>query len=62
MQRTFRSDEEIEAQMVPQIVKVIYPLLIPVEQACIKIQAVNHERVTKAATEMWRSWRKAGQP
>jgi hypothetical protein len=56
MPRRRRSAEEVEAQMVPEIVKAIYPVLIPVEQQCITIQARNHEKVTKLATELWRSF------
>jgi hypothetical protein len=57
--RQRRSPEEVEAQMVPAIVKAIYPVLISVEQQSIQIRAANHKRVTELATELWRSFAKA---
>lgn len=47
---------ETERLMVPKLVEVIYPLLIPMEQQDVKIQAANHARMTKLATQLWRSF------
>ena len=48
------TDAEVEARMVPQIVEAIYPLLIPVEQQDMRIQASNHAHMTEIATVVWR--------
>lgn len=45
--------------MVPELVKAIYPVLIPVEQQCVQIQTENQKRLTELATELWRSFVKA---
>lgn len=50
------SPEEVEELMVPKIVEAIYPILIPMEQQDCAIQARNHERMTKLARQMWRSF------
>ncbi len=52
------TDEEVEARVVPELVKAIYPILIPVEEQSCQIQAENHAEVTRLATELWRSFRK----
>jgi hypothetical protein len=51
-----RYPDEVEAQMVPELVKAIYPE-IPVEQHDVQIQARNHPRVTVLATKLWRKFR-----
>ena len=56
------SDEEVKAMMVPELVKAIYPVLIPVEQQDMKIQARNHDRMTILATEVWRSFQELCAP
>lgn len=48
--------EQVETAMVPEIVKAIYPVLIPVEQQDCKIQAANYARMTELATQLWRSF------
>lgn len=50
------SDEEVEARMVPLIVEAIYPILIPVEQHDMKIQAENYKRMVEIATRVWRDF------
>ena len=50
------ADEEVEAKMVPRIVEVIYPVLIPMEQQDCKIQARNHARMVRLATDLWRAF------
>lgn len=47
------SDEEVKAMMVPELVKAIYPVLIPVEQQDMRTQERNHARMTILATELW---------
>lgn len=56
------TDAEVEAQMVPKLVEAIYPVLIPIEQQDCAIQARNHARMTKIATNLWRSFLTDGQP
>lgn len=51
------TDAEVEARMVPKIVEAIYPVLIPMEQQDMRIQAENHALLTLLATAMWRSFR-----
>ena len=51
------TDEEVEAKMVPEIVKAIYPVLIPIEQQCMQIQAENHAKMERLARDLWRSFR-----
>lgn len=60
MPRRFTS-EEVEAYMVPRLVEAIYPVLIPVEQQDMRIQAENHKRVTDLATRIWREFTTANQ-
>jgi hypothetical protein len=55
MPRRF-TDEEVEARMVPKITDALYPILIPVEQQDMRIQAENHKRVTEAARSAWRAY------
>jgi hypothetical protein len=50
------SDEEVEARMVPEIVKAIYPVLIPVEQQDCAIQARNYAKMEDLARMVWRSF------
>ena len=61
MPRRF-SDAEVEAIMIPKIVDAIYPVLIPVEQQDCKIQAANHARIVKLATNLWRAFRDGPAP
>lgn len=48
------TDAEVEDVMVPKLVEAIYPVLIPVEQQDMRIQAKNHAQVTEVATVAWR--------
>jgi hypothetical protein len=48
--------DEVDALMIPRIVDALYPVLIPIEQQCIEIQAQNHKRITDIATVVWRSF------
>lgn len=50
--------EEIEALIVPDLVKAVYPILIPIEEQSCQIQAENHQKVTQLITEMWRNFAK----
>lgn len=50
------TDEEVEARIVPQLVEVIYPILIPMEQQDMRIQAENRERITEVARIAWRAF------
>jgi len=58
------TSEEVEALMVPRLVDALYPVLIPMEQQCMEIQAKNRERVTRTATMAWRAFVEAssGEP
>jgi len=56
------SDEEVKAMIVPELVKAIYPVLIPVEQQDMKIQARNHDRMTILAAELWQSFQDLCKP
>lgn len=47
---------EVEAVMIPKLRDAIYPVLIPVEQQSVQIQAENHARITQIATDVWRSF------
>lgn len=51
------TDEEVEGQMVKQISAAIYPILIPVEEQCMQIQAENAVEVERLARNLWRSFR-----
>ena len=42
--------------MVPRLVEAIYPVLIPVEQQDVNIQADNRRRVTILAKTIWRGF------
>lgn len=53
------TDDQVEAMMVPKLVDVIYPVLIPVEQQDVRIQAENHKRITEVARSVWREFVKA---
>lgn len=59
MARQRLSDEAVEAMMVPKIVEAIYPVLIPMEQQDLAIQAKNHARMTEIATAVWRRFSKS---
>ena len=48
------TDEEMEALMIPQIVDAIYPVLIPMEQQDMRIQAENRAHMTELARVVWR--------
>lgn len=50
------TDEEVEARMVPQIVEAIYPIMIPIEQQDMRIQAQNREKMTEVARIAWRAF------
>ena len=50
------TDSEVEARMVPKLVEAIYPVLIPIEQQDIAIQARNHLRITEIAKTVWREF------
>lgn len=50
------SAEEVEALMVPKLVEAIYPVLIPLEQQDVQIQAANHARMTEIARAVWRQF------
>lgn len=50
------SNEEVEARMVPQIVEAIYPVLIPVEQQDMRIQAANRAKITEVARVAWHAF------
>lgn len=54
--RRFVTDEALEAEMLPKIVEAIYPVLIPMEQQDMRIQAENHEHVTECARAAWRKF------
>jgi len=56
------SDEEVKAIMVPELVRAIYPVLIPVEQQDMKIQARNHDHMTILAAELWKSFQEISKP
>ena len=56
MARTYITDQQAEAMMVPKLVAAIYPVLIPMEQQDCRIQAENHERMTELATRLWREF------
>ena len=51
------SYEEVEAHMVAQITDALYPVLIPLEQQDVAIQARNHERITALSRIVWRAFR-----
>lgn len=55
MARRF-SDEEVEARMIPQLVEAIYPVLIPMEQQDMAIQAANRAKITAIAKSAWRQF------
>ena len=42
--------------MVPELVKAIYPVLIPMEEQCVQIQQRNHALMTEIATAIWRQF------
>jgi hypothetical protein len=48
--------KEAEAIAVPRLVEAIYAVLIPFEPQDCRIQAENHKRITKLATDLWRSF------
>lgn len=50
------TDEEVEQRMIPQLVNVLYPVLIPMEQQDMRIQAENHKHVTDVARIAWRAF------
>lgn len=50
------TDEQIEERMVPEIVDALYPILIPMEQQDMRIQAENRARVTEVARITWRAF------
>lgn len=56
MARPKLSPEEVELLMVPRIVEALYPVLIPIEQQDIRIQAENHAKVTEVAQLAWRAF------
>jgi hypothetical protein len=56
MKRPKLTPEEVETFMIPRLVEAIYPVLIPMEQQDMAIQARNHERVTEIAKQAWRSF------
>lgn len=51
--------EELEQLMVNNLMKAIYPVLYPVEQQCVKIQAKHQARVWRVALEVWRKFQEA---
>jgi len=56
------TDEEVKAMMVPKIVDAIYPVLIPMEQQDMKIQARNHANMTILAAELWQAFQELSRP
>jgi hypothetical protein len=54
--RQKRTPEEVEALMVPRIVTALYPILIPVEQQDVRIQAESYARITEVARATWRAF------
>lgn len=48
--------EEVEARMVKQIAAVIYPVLIPMEEQSLQIQAENAKVVDEVARVAWRTF------
>jgi len=51
------TDEEVEKRMIREIADAIKPILIPVEQQCVQIQAENMDQIELIAKEVWRMFR-----
>lgn len=56
------TDEQVKEMMVPELVKTIYPVLIPVEQQDMRTQARNAANMTILATELWQSFQELNSP
>lgn len=50
------TDAEVEARMVPQLIDAIYPVLIPIEQQDMRIQAENRAKIASIALTAWRTF------
>lgn len=50
------TDEQVTEMMVPRIVEAIYPVLIPIEQQDMAIQAANRAKITAIARSAWRQF------
>lgn len=48
--------EQIEDRMAKQIAKAIYPILIPMEEQSVQIQAENAKAVDEVARAAWRAY------
>lgn len=47
-----------EQDIIRDLVRAIYPILIPVEAQCVEIQENNYAELEKLATKMWKSFKK----
>jgi hypothetical protein len=48
--------EEVETRMAKEIAKAIYPIMIPMEEQSVQIQAENAKVIDRAARAAWRSF------
>lgn len=46
-------NEQIRAIMVQEITKVLYPVLIPIEQQCVQTQTENRKQIEYIANQVW---------
>lgn len=51
------SPQEVDQMMIERLVDAIYPVLIPIEQQDVAIQAANFAKVQGAACMAWQSFR-----
>jgi hypothetical protein len=56
MKRPRLSPDEVEQMMIPKLVEAIYPVLIPMEQQDMAIQAANQRKVETASAAAWRAF------
>jgi hypothetical protein len=50
------SEKTWEDVAIMDIAKAIYPILYPIEQQDMKIQALHHQRVMELATMVWNEY------
>ncbi len=50
------TDQEVETRMVRAIADALKPVLIPVEQQCMQIQAENWDEMERLARIVWRAF------